>query len=72
MKKINDLANDYAGDESNDSIIASFKAGYVVGFKAGLDAKSCCCNSCSLHSIALEEKMSSDCVGDIFNEDEKT
>jgi len=31
---------------------------WLAGFKKGLDSKSCCCNLCTLHSIALEEKVS--------------
>jgi len=37
---------------------------WLEGFKAGLDAKSCCCNHCTLHSIAVEAKAEKDCLGE--------
>jgi hypothetical protein len=33
---------------------------WLEGFKAGIDAKSCCCNNCTLHSLAVEEKVSNE------------
>jgi hypothetical protein len=45
------------------------KEAFLEGFKKGIDSKSCCCQHCSKHSIALEEKLSKETVQDLFNDE---
>lgn len=60
LKKISEL------QDQIEILEHTARMSYLEGFKKGIDSKSCCCNQCTRHSIAVEEQVEND----LFNKDE--